>query len=234
MSWKITKLVTVLNASQWKWPSRVSITSASFYKGNRFWASVNIRIINFRTTSGTASSLLSTTSWSPTMAWRTRLMRLTEFSLKASRCVFFAFRLWDVRIFVIKSRILDVLFIQTLTSIFCTFCIPPPYYDIKPAQKWLPCSECDWRVETNQHRPSAHPDRPCCKFLCLSFSLHFQLIYYSDRPCCKFLCFSFSLHFHFNLYITLTALAVSWCVFVQYLSIFFLIFVQYLSINVYV
>ena len=31
MSWKITKLVTVLNASQWKWPSRVSITSASFF-----------------------------------------------------------------------------------------------------------------------------------------------------------------------------------------------------------
>ena len=95
------------------------------------------------------------------------------------------------------ERTLDVLgifaaIIQALTSIFCSFYIPPPHYDIKPAQSWLPCSECDWRVETDQHGPSSHPDRPCCKFLCLSFSLHF----------------------HYNLYITLTALAVSWCVFV--------------------
>ena len=101
--------------------------------------------------------------------------------------------------FFFLERTLDVLgifaaIIQALTSIFCSFYIPPPHYDIKPAQSWLPCSECDWRVETDQHGPSTNPDRPCCKFLCLSFSLHF----------------------HYNLYITLTALAVSWCVFVTF------------------
>ena len=59
--------------------------------------------------------------------------------LESVQVCFFAFWLSNVWIFVSKSRIFDVLgifagIIQSLTSIFCSFYIPPPYYDIRPAQ----------------------------------------------------------------------------------------------------
>ena len=126
---ELKELVTVLNASQWKWPSRVSITSASFFsKEIYFWRQWIYQDYQFQDYIRYGLELAEYHLLESYDGVKDKTDETDRVFLESVQVCFFSILAFKCKDIWLKSRILDVLFIQALASIFCTFYIPILWY----------------------------------------------------------------------------------------------------------